>query len=227
MHPSQPGSWRFMRGHMQREHPELATQEIFSYFECEHYTCRVKFCTRRARDIHEMCHDEVRDMQFFCFQCGWVQSRGPTCLLYTIKNVLIFCKTWPYCTLCKCTCSQCSNRIWQLSNILMNQNLQIGIVGQHYVSIFRVLFSKFPKKLVKTTTNGFSDTVHWTQLQPSCGSQSRSTSSSHTHRCLMDSLTVPVAGASWRTVTLHNTCENNFCVKLAGSPLITWGLHPH
>ena len=46
-------------------------QEIFSYFECEHYTCRVKFCTRRARDIHEMCHDEVRDMQFFCFQCGY------------------------------------------------------------------------------------------------------------------------------------------------------------
>lgn len=45
-------------------------QEIFSYFECEHYTCRVKFCSKRARDIHEMCHDDARDMQFYCFQVG-------------------------------------------------------------------------------------------------------------------------------------------------------------
>ena len=69
-HPSQPGSWRFMRGHLFKEHvPDPIPHETFHYHECTRYTCRIKFCTANARKIHEACHHDRDESTFRCTLC--------------------------------------------------------------------------------------------------------------------------------------------------------------
>ncbi len=77
-HPSQPGSWRFMRGHLSRDHmPGDIPNDWFTYFECPRYTCRIKFSSANARDVHDACHDHNKDGHFKCNLCGYRVNDTP------------------------------------------------------------------------------------------------------------------------------------------------------
>ncbi|CAD5121243.1 unnamed protein product [Dimorphilus gyrociliatus] len=73
-HPSQPGSWRYMRSHLLSEHQDIYVRQDFSGFPCS--ICdSCSFLTSEGRDLHEKMHDGDA---YKCVVCTTRIPRYPT-----------------------------------------------------------------------------------------------------------------------------------------------------
>lgn len=52
------------------------------------YTCRIKFASSAARELHELCHDDSQDCHFRCHWCGYKPFDTPF-LWEPMKNHVI------------------------------------------------------------------------------------------------------------------------------------------
>ena len=121
-HHSMPGSWRFMKGHLIKEHiPNDTPICDFSYRECEHYGCKEKFSSVHARDIHANCHTPRTDNMFHCSICDYRLS-SPA-FWSTIKQHILSTHSFVFKGPFHCTCDRSFDVIEDFRSHINKENV--------------------------------------------------------------------------------------------------------
>lgn len=70
-HPSQPGSWRYMKGHFIRAHRDEFSPEVFASIPCVEFSCKERFSNEQGLVLHQRCHMSGKPYELVCFVCMW------------------------------------------------------------------------------------------------------------------------------------------------------------